>query len=202
MDQQIRYKPLQPASPSIAPSASRLRQAPALALSTARHRSNRWLVLIGAGKLLKAVLFVALGFGALHLVHKDLVSVVYQWTLDLRFDPESHFVNYILDKVSLISPHRLRLISVGIFVYAAVDTLEGMGLILGKTWAEYLTLILTASLLPWEFFELAHRPNWPKLIFALLNIAVVWYLAAYLRRRHQERRAENAELQSEQMHVS
>lgn len=162
-----------------------------------RHsQSNRWLILIGVGKLLKAVLFVALGFGALRLVHKDLVTVVTQWIVDLRFDPESHFVNLILDKVSLISPHRMRQISVGIFCYAAVDTLEGTGLILGKTWAEYLTLILTASLLPWEFFELIHKPNWPKAIFTLLNIAVVWYLAAYLRRRHfdrlRERRMESA----------
>lgn len=189
MDQDIRSKPVAPSAERPAAAASRVRKVPAHVLQAARHRSNRWLVLIGAGKLLKAILFVALGFGALHLVHKDLVSVVYQWTLDLRFDPESHFVNYILDKVSLISPHRMRLISVGIFVYAAVDTLEGTGLILGKTWAEYLTLVLTASLLPWEFFELLHRPNWPKLVFALLNGAVVWYLAAYLRRRHLERKA-------------
>lgn len=193
MNQEIRYKPLPPATPPTATVPSRLRLAPAHALHAAKHRSNRWLVLIGAGKLLKAVLFVALGVGALHLIHKDLVAVVYQWTQDLRFDPESHFVNFILDKVSLISPHRMRLISVGIFIYAAVDTLEGTGLILGKTWAEYLTLILTASLLPWEFFELVHRPNWPKVVFALLNIAVVWYLAAYLRRRHFERKAEQAE---------
>lgn len=152
-----------------------------------RSQSNRWLILIGVGKLLKALLFVALGFGALRLVHKDLVTVVTQWIVDLRFDPESRFVNLILDKVSLISPHRMRQISVGIFCYAAIDTLEGTGLILGKTWAEYLTLILTASLLPWEFFELLRKPNWPKAVFTLLNIAVVGYLAAYLRRRHSER---------------
>ena len=151
--------------------------------------SNRWLVLIGAGKLLKAILFVALGFGALHLVHRDLVTIVTHWIVDLRFDPESRFVNFILDKTSLISPHRLKVISVGIFCYAAMDVLEGTGLVLGKAWAEYLTLVVTASFLPWEFFEILRKPNWPKAVFTLINIAIVWYLATYLQKRMRERNA-------------
>ncbi len=150
--------------------------------------TNRWLVLIGIGKLLKAVLFVALGIGALHLVHRDLVSVVTHWIVDLRFDPESRFVNFVLDKLSNVTPHRLKEISILIFCYAGVDVLEGTGLILAKPWAEYLTLIVTASLLPWEFFEILRKPNWPKVVFTLLNIAVVLYLAAYLQRRIQERK--------------
>ena len=151
--------------------------------------SNRWLILIGIGKLLKAVLFVALGFGALHLVHRDLVSVVTQWLVDMRFDPESRFISFILNKISLISPHGLKLISVGIFCYAATDTLEGTGLVLGKAWAEYLTLVVSAALLPWEFFEILRKPNWPKVVFTLINIAVVWYLATYLQKRMREREA-------------
>ncbi len=152
-------------------------------------RSNRWLVLIGAAKLVKAILFVALGFGALRLVHRDLVTVATRWITDLRFDPEGHFIGIILEKLSLINPHRMRVISIGIFCYAAMDTLEGVGLVLGKAWAEYLTLIVTASFLPWEFFEILRKPNWPKMVFSILNIAVVCYLAAYLQRRMRERNA-------------
>ncbi len=151
--------------------------------------TNRWLILIGFGKLLKAVLFVALGFGALHLVHRNLVTVVTHWIIDLRFDPESRFVNRILSRVASINPHRLRQISAGIFLYAGMDTLEGVGLVLGKSWAEYLTLIVTASFLPWEFFEILRKPNWPKCVLTALNIAVVCYLAVYLQRRLRERSA-------------
>lgn len=153
------------------------------------HGSNRWLILIGAGKLLKAALFIALGFGALRLLHKDLVAVVTQWVTDLRFDPENRLINFLLDKISLISPHRLKQISIGIFCLASLDILEGLGLVLGKPWAEYLTLLVTASFLPWELFEILRKPNWPKAIFALINVAVVWYLAAYLQKRLRERAA-------------
>ncbi len=151
--------------------------------------SNRWLILIGAAKLFKGLLFIALGFGALHMVHRDLGSMVLQWVSDLRFDPESRFVNYILGKVQAITPHRMRLISLGIFIYAAVDLVEGTGLVLGKLWAEYLTLVVTASLLPWELLSIVHKPLWPKVLFTVLNILVVWYLANYLRRRMREHKA-------------
>ncbi len=146
-------------------------------------RTTRWLVLIGVGKLVKAVFFVALGFGALRLVHRDLVTLVTHWVTDLRFDPESRIVNFLLNKVSGVTPHRLRQLSVLIFCDAALDLIEGTGLILGKSWAEYLTLIVTASFLPWEFFEILRKPSWPKAVLTLLNILVVIYLAGNLQRR-------------------
>ncbi len=153
--------------------------------STARvaPHTTRWLVLIGVGKLFKALLFVALGFGALHLVHRDLVTVVTHWIVDLRFDPESRAVNFLLDKVASITPHRLRQLSVLIFCDAGLDVLEGTGLMLGKAWAEYLTVLVTASFLPWELFEIVRKPNWPKVVFALLNAAILLYLVHNLRRR-------------------
>jgi uncharacterized membrane protein (DUF2068 family) len=151
--------------------------------------SNRWLILIGAGQLFKGLLFISLGFGALHMVHRDLGTMVLQWVSDLRFDPEGRFVNYILEKVQAITPHRMKLISLGIFIYAAVDLLEGTGLVLGKLWAEYLTLVVSASLLPWELLSIVHKPVWPKMLFTFINILVVWYLAVYLRRRMREHKA-------------
>jgi uncharacterized membrane protein (DUF2068 family) len=153
----------------------------------ARHRGahahNKWLVLIGAVKLLKAVLLVALGFGALKLLHRDLVDTVTRWVLDMRFDPEGRLVSLVLEKISGITPHRLRQISIGIFCYAAMDVIEGSGLVLEKWWAEYLTLIVTASFLPWEAFEILRHITKAKVVIALLNVAVVVYLVVYLQGR-------------------
>jgi len=147
------------------------------------HGHNKWLVLIGAGKLLKAVCLIALGFGALKLLHKDLADTVTHWVVDMRFDPESHFVSLIIEKIAGISPHRLRQISYGIFCFAAMDIIEGTGLVLEKWWAEYLTLVVTASFLPWEAFEIIRHITWVKVFIALLNLAVVAYLLVYLEER-------------------
>lgn len=148
---------------------------------------NRWLLVIGILKLLKAVLFVLIGIGAIHLMHKDVVDLFARMLSDLNFDPESRFVNVLLDKVAQLNDHRLRLISAAIFSYAVVDVVEGMGLLLERTWAEYLTIFVTASFLPWEMFEVIRHPTWIKVALFLGNAAVVAYLVFDVRRRARAR---------------
>ena len=47
------------------------------ALTTHSHPNrNRWLIAIGVLKLLKAVLFVSMGFGVIRLLHKDIADVL------------------------------------------------------------------------------------------------------------------------------
>jgi uncharacterized membrane protein (DUF2068 family) len=144
---------------------------------------DRGLLLIGLFKLGKAILFFAIGVGAIHLLHKDLQDEVMRLALKFRFDPESRFVSLLLNKVDLIDAHRLRQISVATFGYSALALTEGVGLLLEKVWAEYLTLILTISFLPWELYELARRPDWFRLSLLLINLAVLWYLVWLLRRK-------------------
>jgi uncharacterized membrane protein (DUF2068 family) len=151
------------------------------------HKRDRWILLIGGFKLLKGFLFVLLGIGALRLVHRDIVDLLTRWLIDWHFDPESRFVNLVLDKAALIDAHRMKQISIAIFCYAGLDFIEGTGLVLEKTWAEYLTLILTASFLPWEFFELLRRPTWVKASLTLVNLLVVIYLVFYVQRNLRER---------------
>ncbi|QNI32622.1 DUF2127 domain-containing protein [Alloacidobacterium dinghuense] len=156
------------------------------------HRHDRWLALIGGFKLLKGLLFILLGIGALKLVHRDISDMLLRWLIDWHFDPESRFVNLVLDKAALIDAHRLKQISIAIFCYAGLDFIEGTGLVLEKTWAEYLTLILTASFLPWELYEIMRHPTWVKLVLTLVNVLVVVYLVFYVQRTLRERHKRRA----------
>jgi uncharacterized membrane protein (DUF2068 family) len=143
----------------------------------AHEKHHQWLIIIGVLKLLKGLLCILLGFGALRLLHKDLVDIVTHWVvLDLHFDPESHFVGLLLTKTALIGPHQLRLISAAIFAYAALDLIEGTGLVLEKVWAEYVTLTLSAAFLPWEIYELIRKVTWFKIGLALANVLMLLYL--------------------------
>lgn len=150
---------------------------------------SRWLVLIGFFKLFKALLFILLGVGALRLLHKDLVDLMTRLIIGLRFDPEGHLVNLVLEKVAMINPHRLREISIAIFCYAALDIIEGVGLAMEKMWAEYLTLVLTASFLPWELFEIIRHITVLKIILIVLNTLVVVYLIFHVQTRFRVRQA-------------
>jgi uncharacterized membrane protein (DUF2068 family) len=141
-----------------------------------RHSHDRWLIIIGTFKILEGLLFVLLGLGLVRLLHRDIGDLLLRAALALRLDTESQFVNLVLDKVQLLTPHKMRLISAGIFLKAGLDFVEGIGLALEKTWAEWLTIGLTASFLPWEVFELARHFTWVKVGITLLNVLVLIYL--------------------------
>jgi uncharacterized membrane protein (DUF2068 family) len=82
----------------------------------------------------------------------------------------------------MVDDRKLKELSVGTFLYSAVFLTEGIGLALSKRWAEYFTIITTASFLPLELYELFHHATIPKGVALLLNIAVVVYLVRELRR--------------------
>jgi uncharacterized membrane protein (DUF2068 family) len=144
---------------------------------------DRGLLLIGLFKLGKSIFFFCIGVGAIHLLHKDLGDEVLRLATRFNFDPESRIVSLVLEKVDLIDAHRLREIGFGTFAYSALALTEGIGLLREKEWAEYLTLILTISFLPWELFELVRRPDWFRLGLLLINLAVLAYLVWLLQRK-------------------
>jgi uncharacterized membrane protein (DUF2068 family) len=139
-------------------------------------RHNRWLILIAAFKLAQALLFVLVGIGALHLLHKDVGDLIAQLADHLRFNPESRFVNFLLDRAELIDDRLLRRIGAAVFIYAGLDLLEGIGLFLEKAWAEYLTLAITASFLPLELFEIFRRVTGVRVGLLMVNLLVFIYL--------------------------
>lgn len=139
-------------------------------------------MLIAAFKLLKGFVLIAVGIGALHLLHRDVASVADQWVNAFRVDPHNRYILWLLTKLSSVDDRKLRELSVGTFIYAAVFLTEGTGLALHKRWAEYFTIITTGSFLPLEVYEVIHHVTAAKIVALIINIAVVIYLVRELRR--------------------
>jgi len=83
-------------------------------------RRNKGLILIAAYKIGQALLFIALGVGALRLLHKDIQDELTQLIDHLRFNPESKLINFILVQASIIDDHMLRRVSAVLFAYAGL----------------------------------------------------------------------------------
>lgn len=145
-------------------------------------------MLIAAYKVVQALLFIAIGVGALRLLHKDLEDVLTTLIDHLRFNPESKLVNVILENAANVNDHMLRRISEVFFIYAALSLVEGIGLYLERVWAEYVTLIITASFLPLELFEVVRRLTWVRAGLLVINTMVLLYLLKVVIERGKERR--------------
>ena len=145
-------------------------------------KGSRGLLLIAAFKLIKGLGLLALGIGALRLLHKDVAAEIAQWLDVLRVDPHNHYIQKLLEKLGMVDDRKLKALSIGTFFYSALFLTEGVGLALRKRWAEYLTIISTASLLPLEVYEIAKGASPAKILVLLANIAIVVYLVIEVRR--------------------
>jgi uncharacterized membrane protein (DUF2068 family) len=159
------------------------RKTAARKLSRPSAQSSTVLILIGVFKLVKAILLIVAGIGAIRLLHRDVAETVTHWTRVLRVDPDNHYLHGALTRIFRITPKELRELSVGTFIYAGLFATEGMGLLLRKHWAEYFTLVTTGGFIPLEIYELIRHFTVAKVVITLINVLIVWYLAARVRSR-------------------
>jgi uncharacterized membrane protein (DUF2068 family) len=137
--------------------------------------------LIALFKLVKAALLIAVGVGALKLLHKDVAGAVEHWVELLRLDPNNHYIDTALEKASNLTPDKIKELGLGSIVYAGLFLTEGIGLWLEKRWAEWLTVIITSSLIPIEIYEIYRHQTAIKIAVLLINIAIVAYLLYRIR---------------------
>jgi uncharacterized membrane protein (DUF2068 family) len=142
----------------------------------------RGLRLIAAFKIFKGLILFAVGIGAVKLLHKDVAFEVERWADIFRVDPNNHYIHRLLERFSILDARKLKELSVGTFFYSALLLTEGFGLMLGKRWAEYFTIIATSSFIPLEVYEIAKRVSSPRLVTLLINVVVVIYLVVELGR--------------------
>lgn len=141
------------------------------------------LMLIGGFKFVSGLLLVALGIGLFRDAHADLAGQAGRFVAALKLDPENHFLHLVIEKVSGISPGKLRTIGVGTFLYALLYLAEGGGLLLRKPWAEYLTVVATGLFIPLEIYEVAEQANAIRIGLLVLNLAIVAYVVYQLRKK-------------------
>ena len=146
-------------------------------------RGDGALLVIAIFKFVKGALLLALAFGALTLLHKDVASEVGYWLDQLRIDPDNKFVGMLLTRLQLVHTKELKEISALGAGYAALFLTEGTGLLFRKRWAEWLTIVATSSLMPIEAYELIEKFSAVRLFALLINAAVVLYLIYLVRQK-------------------
>jgi uncharacterized membrane protein (DUF2068 family) len=151
-------------------------------------RGDRMVAVIGAFKLVKCALLV--GLGVLWLAGAadgGLLMRAAAWTGALD---GHHLLRAVVARLASLDARELRELAIATFGYAAVFAVEGVGLLMRKRWAEWLTVFVTASFIPLEIYELASRPRPGKVVALALNVSIAAYLARRRLTARAERRAE------------
>jgi len=134
--------------------------------------------LIGGFKLVKAALLVALGLaGLLGVAHETVegIDAAVRW---LGLFPGHAAVHRVFMRLDSIDDATAAKFGVAALAYAAVFTVEGVGLLLRKRWAEWLTVVVTGSFVPFEIYEMVEHFSAGKVVALVANVAIVLYLLA------------------------
>jgi uncharacterized membrane protein (DUF2068 family) len=146
------------------------------------QKHNLGLLAVAIFKLVKGLLLAVLAFGVHRLLHRDVQEVAEGWINALRVDPDNRYAGALLAKAGLIDDRKLEQLSILTALYAGLFLTEGGGLFMEKRWAEWLSVIATASFLPLEVYELAKHFSTLKVLLLTGNIVIVLFLIFLLRR--------------------
>jgi uncharacterized membrane protein (DUF2068 family) len=135
------------------------------------ERAGRGLVLLAAGVYL------------LFHLNSDFGRLAERAMRAVELDPRRPLLHRVVAYLHHLHASELRIAAIVAIGYAALELVEGIGLWLEQLWAEFLTVIATSLLVPYELYELIRRPSVWKAGGIAVNVAVVGYLVWLLRRR-------------------
>jgi uncharacterized membrane protein (DUF2068 family) len=135
-------------------------------------------------KIVKVFLLLGVAYGELRLRDASLAAKLLSWAQARPYGLEHRIFTQLLEWFSGLSVTRIHAMQLVTLAYAAVFAVEGVGLWMQKRWAEWLTVIITASLIPLEAWEIFYRPTVGKVLILLANAAVVAYLVWHVRTRN------------------
>jgi uncharacterized membrane protein (DUF2068 family) len=131
----------------------------------------------------RGVLLLVAGIYLLFHLHSDFGRLADRAIRAIELDPRKPFFHRIIADLHHLHASEVRTAAIVACGYGVLELVEGTGLWLDRLWAEYLTVIATSILIPFEVYELVRHPSMLKAGGLLVNIAIVVYLAYLLRRR-------------------
>jgi uncharacterized membrane protein (DUF2068 family) len=81
------------------------------------------------------------------------------------------------------SKHSLGFTAYALLADAVLSSVEGWAISRGHTWGEWLVVVTTAGLIPFEIWALMHHVRVGRVVLLVLNLAIVAYLVINIRQR-------------------
>jgi uncharacterized membrane protein (DUF2068 family) len=141
------------------------------------HRKSRLLSWIVAFKVVKAAVLTTIGVVVLVYARRDPVSLLWRLAMTLHLPSTSRMLDHALRIATGLTVRREMALGVTALGYAGLLTVEAAGLAMRRGWARWFTIIITASLLPVELYEIGRDPGRPlRWLTFIVNVAIVIYL--------------------------
>lgn len=143
-----------------------------------RHRARHGLGLrvIAVYEVIKTLGLILVAIAAFRLNRTQNFQHLVHWLSHLSLADTDGLRWQLVHLLENMGPSKFTAIGLVALVYAVIFGIEGIGLWLGKHWAEWFTVIATGSLIPLELYETLYHFGWLKLATLVGNVAIIVYL--------------------------
>ncbi|MEK7689289.1 MAG: DUF2127 domain-containing protein, partial [Deltaproteobacteria bacterium] len=142
-------------------------------------KHETFLKIIIIEKFTLGIIAALLSFGVINLINKDMEVFTNQIVDYFDLDMDNRYIEAVITKIGMIKNGTIIGVLIGIVSYALLNLAMGYGLHRRKRWAEWLTVIATALLIPFEIYEIIQEQTTIYIGVLILNCAIVYYLAKH-----------------------
>jgi len=156
-----------------------------VATEAEREGGGRLVWLIALERTLRGLLLLAAGGYLIAKAGANFGDIANHLARRLELDPQRPWIRHLVARLGRLRNHEVKLFGVAAIAYGMLELVEGGGLFARKRWAEWLTVIATSLLIPFEVYEVVRHPSWLKAVGIVVNVAIVIYLYRVVRRKGQ-----------------
>jgi len=135
---------------------------------------------IASVELIKGLVVLLAGFGALYLIDRDAWDVAVSFLRILHIKHRYHYADVFLKLARDVTDKQLLIVAVLALLYSTLRFVEAYGLWRKRAWAEWVAFASGAIYLPFEINEMFHRLTPIRVGIFVINLAIVIYML-YLR---------------------
>lgn len=99
--------------------------------------------------------------------------------INLNIDPDNRLIRPLIDAAGSLGSGTVNGITATIFAIGVINCVEAAGLHYRQRWAEWLTVLATGALIPFELYEVIENASVLKVAILGANIAVVYYIGKH-----------------------
>jgi uncharacterized membrane protein (DUF2068 family) len=147
--------------------------APAAASPRQHHAGLR---VIAIYEIIKTSCLLLVALAAFHFYHEQNFDRLVRWLEHLSLADSNGLRWKLVELLQDFGPSKFVAVGLVALGYAVLFGIEGIGLWLGKHWAEWFTVIATGSLIPLELYETLYHFGWLKLATLIGNVVIIVYL--------------------------
>ncbi|MEO9079916.1 MAG: DUF2127 domain-containing protein [Rhodanobacter sp.] len=134
------------------------------------------LFVIAIYEIIKTLCLLLVALAAFHFYREDNFNRLVHWLEHLSLADSNGLRWKLVELLQELGPSKFVAIGLVALGYAVLFGIEGIGLWMGKHWAEWFTVIATGSLIPLELYETLYHFGWLKLATLVGNVAIIVYL--------------------------